>query len=55
MIRGAQGSCDEGVEMDEGHAHASPAAVDRGEGLWLLGDEGLLLLWSKLDHPATFS
>ncbi len=58
MIGGAQGSGDKVfigfVEMDEGHAHASPAAVDGGEGPWLLGDEGLLLLWRELDHPATF-
>ena len=32
------------MEMDEGHAHSSPSALDRGEGVGLLGDEGVLLL-----------
>ena len=48
MVGGADSSGDEGFvgvfEMDEGHAHASPAALDGREGLGLVGDEGLLLL-----------
>src|ERR1700735_5284203 len=40
--------------MNEGHAHSSPAAVDRGEGVGLLGDEGVLLLRRELEHTVTF-
>ena len=58
MVSGAQSPGNEGlvgfVEMDEGHAHATPAALDGGEGLWLFGDEGLLLFWRELDDSETF-
>ena len=37
------------VEVDEGHAHASPAALNGGKGLRVFGDEGLLLVGSELD------
>ena len=39
--------------MNVGHAHATPAALDGGEGAWLLGYKGLLLLWCELDDSAT--
>jgi len=58
VVGGAEGPGDQGlvgfVEMDEGHAHASPTALDGGEGLWLFCDEGLLLFWRELDDSATF-
>jgi hypothetical protein len=42
------------MEMEEGHAHASPAALDGGEDLGLFGEEGLLLLGCEFEDAAAF-
>ena len=42
------------LEMEEGHAHPSPAALDWREDLGLFGDEGLLLLWGEFEDAVAF-
>jgi hypothetical protein len=57
-IGGAERSRDKGfvgmVEMDEGHAHASPAALEGREGMRLVGDKGLLLLKCEFKDATAF-
>ena len=42
------------VEVEEGHAHASPASLDWGEDVGLVGDEGALLIECEFEDSAAF-
>jgi hypothetical protein len=57
VVGGGEGAGDERVvgfvEMDEGHAHSSPATLDGREGVRAFGDEGLLLVGSKFEYAVT--
>jgi hypothetical protein len=58
VVGGPEGAGHDGlvglVEVEEGHAHASPASLDGREDVGLVGDEGALLLECELEDAAAF-
>ena len=41
------------IELDVGHAHASPSSLDRREDVGLVGDEGGLLIEGEFEDSVT--
>ena len=58
LVGGFEGAGHDGfvglVEVDEGHAHASPSSLDGREDVGLVGDEGGLLIEGELEDSAAF-
>jgi len=56
MERGLEGTGHDGlvglVELDEGHAHASPSSLDRREDVGLVGYKGGLLIEGEFENAA---
>jgi hypothetical protein len=58
LVGGLKGAGHDGlvglVEVNEGHAHASPPSLDWGEYVGLIGEEGGLLLEGEFEDSASF-